>query len=138
MKTYQHCLQPVEGQESWPISDMPRPLPPAFVKMPGRPKTQRTREAQEKPKGTKISRVGIKMTCRICHSTKHNIRKCPLNKEAGNKNAYIKRDANRKRKERENATSTASASVRFSVLSFYSNVTNHHLLCAAGDNISTT
>jgi hypothetical protein len=44
MKTYQHVLQPVEGAENWPTSDMPRPLPPAFVKIPGRPKTQRRRE----------------------------------------------------------------------------------------------
>jgi len=38
MKTYQHVLRPVEGEENWPTSDMPRPLPPAFVKMPGRHK----------------------------------------------------------------------------------------------------
>lgn len=44
MKTYQHVLMPVEGAANWPISDMPRPLPPAYVKMPGRPKTQRRRE----------------------------------------------------------------------------------------------
>ena len=30
-KIYEHCLQPVEGQERWPVSDMPRPHPPAYV-----------------------------------------------------------------------------------------------------------
>jgi hypothetical protein len=39
VKIYQHCLQLVEGQQNWPILDMPRPLPPPYVKMPGRPKT---------------------------------------------------------------------------------------------------
>ncbi|EEE58977.1 hypothetical protein OsJ_10678 [Oryza sativa Japonica Group] len=53
MNTYQHCLQPVEGQDKWPVSDMTKPHPPAYVKMPGRPKTQRTREPTEKPKGAK-------------------------------------------------------------------------------------
>lgn len=67
MKTYEHCLQPVEGQERWPVSDMPRPHPPAYVRKPGRPKTQRTREPGEAPKGTKLSRVGVKMRCSLCH-----------------------------------------------------------------------
>lgn len=113
MKTYQFCLQPVEGQESWPISEMPKPLPPAYVKMPGRPKTQRTREPQEKPKGTKVSRVGIKMKCSACHSTKHNIRTCTYKKEAGSKkNAYIKRDS-RKRKQAETASDACPSVRRF-------------------------
>ena len=66
MKTYQFCLQPVEGEHSWPVSDMPRPDPPAYVKMPGRKKTKRTREVGEKPTCTKMSRVGIKMKCSLC------------------------------------------------------------------------
>ena len=83
LKTYQFCLQPVEGQESWPVSKMPRPYPPAYVKMPGRKKTKRTREVGEKPAGTKISKVGVKMACSLCKKTTHNIRKCPYNKQAG-------------------------------------------------------
>lgn len=113
MKTYRFCLQPVEGQESWPISDMPRPYPPAYVKMPGRKKTKRTKEIGEKPTGTKISKVGVKMRCRLCQKTTHNIRRCPYNKEAGKrKNAHIKRDAVRKRKQSEAATSAPGPSVR--------------------------
>ena len=97
MKTYAHVLQPVEGPANWPISDMPRPFPPAHVKMPGRPKTQRRREQWEKPKGTKLSKVGIKMTCRLCGNSTHNSRKCPKNPEAGTKkNAHIKRDKTKK------------------------------------------
>jgi hypothetical protein len=71
---------------------MPKPEPPAFVKMPRRPKTQRRREVGEEPKGTKLSRVGIKMRCRLCGKYDHNARRCPKNPEAGNKqNAHIKR-----------------------------------------------
>jgi hypothetical protein len=112
MKTYQFCLQPVEGQQTWPISDMPRPHPPAYVKMPGRKKTKRTREVSEKPTGTKLTKVGIKMACRLCRKTTHNIRRCPYNKQAANKkNAYIKRDANKKRKQSEAGTSAPGPNV---------------------------
>ena len=105
-KIYEHCLQPVEGQERWPVSDMPRPHPPAYVRIPGRPKTQRTREQGEARKGTKMSRKGIKIKCSLCHKTTHNARKCSLNPEAGKKkNAYIKRAATRKRKANEAGTS---------------------------------
>jgi len=85
---------------------MPRPHPPAYVRMPGRPKTQRTREVDEAPKGTKMNRKGTKMKCNLCHKTTHNARRCPLNHKAGEKkNAYIKRDATRKRKASEAGTS---------------------------------
>jgi hypothetical protein len=40
-----------------------------------------------------MSRVGVKMTCRLCQKYTHNSRRCPLNPEAGKKkNAYIRRD----------------------------------------------
>ena len=61
---YDHVLQPVEGKENWPVSTNPRPDPPVRVNnKPGRKKTERTREEQEKPKSNKISRKGVKMTC---------------------------------------------------------------------------
>ena len=40
--------------------------------MPGSPKTQRTRETHEKPKATKVSRVGSVMRCGKCKCTGHN------------------------------------------------------------------
>ncbi|CAN6170656.1 unnamed protein product, partial [Urochloa humidicola] len=111
IKAYDHVLQPVEGPANWPISDMPRPEPPAYVKMPGRPKTQRRREQGEAPKGTKLSKVGTKMTCRLCGKNDHNARRCPRNSEAGNKkHAHIKRDATRKKKQDKPSTSTARQS----------------------------
>lgn len=109
MKAYAHVLQPVEGSGNWPTSDMPRPEPPAYVKMPGRPKTQRRREQGEEPKGTKLSKVGIKMRCRLCGKTDHNARRCPKNPKAGTKrNAHIKRDKTRKREMPEPSTSAAT------------------------------
>ena len=110
MKTYQYCLQPVQGPDNWPISDMPKPLPPAYVKMPGRPKTERRREPKEAPKGTKLSMRGIKMKCSLCKKSTHNARKCPLNPEVGKKkNAYIKRDAARQKKKESEASNSAAA-----------------------------
>jgi hypothetical protein len=51
----------------------------------------------EAPKGTKLSRMGIKMSCRLCDKPGHNSRKCFLNPETGKKkNAHIKRDAKKK------------------------------------------
>ena len=114
--TWKHnssALQPVEGQESWPISDMLRPHPPPYVRKPGRKKTKRTREVGEKPAGTKLNKVGVQMRCSLCRKTTHNIRKCPYNKEAGKrKNAHIKRDAAKKRKQSEAATVAEGSSVR--------------------------
>jgi hypothetical protein len=106
-QTYQYVLQPVEGPENWPTSSMPKPEPPAYVKMPSRPKTERRREQGEEPKGTKLSKVGTKMSCRLCGKSDHNARRCPKNPEALNKiNAHIKRDSTKKRKMAETSTST--------------------------------
>ena len=57
-------------------------------------------------KEQKMNRKGTKMKCNLCHKTTHNARRCPLNHKAGEKkNAYIKRDATRKRKASEAGTS---------------------------------
>jgi hypothetical protein len=42
-KTYAHCLQLVEGRAFWLVSDREKPLPPKYVRMPGRPKKERKR-----------------------------------------------------------------------------------------------
>ena len=44
--------------------------------MPGRSKTQRTREPHEKPKTTKVSRVGTIIRCTKCKCTVHNRSSC--------------------------------------------------------------
>ena len=62
-KTYTYCLEPVEGQESWPVSDRLKLIAPGYIKMPGRPNTERRREPHEQPKATKMSRVGTVIRC---------------------------------------------------------------------------
>lgn len=58
LNTYSHCLNPLEGMQSWPESDMPSLKAPGYVKMPGRPKKERRREPQEQPKARKIVKGG--------------------------------------------------------------------------------
>jgi len=74
--TYAHCLEPLEGIEGWPISDRPKLRAPGYIKMPGRPKKERTREPTEKPKATKMSRVGTVIRCGKCKGTGHNASTC--------------------------------------------------------------
>ncbi|WVZ50575.1 LOW QUALITY PROTEIN: hypothetical protein U9M48_001817 [Paspalum notatum var. saurae] len=75
-ETYSHYLEPVEGMHNWPVSDRPKPLAPGYIKMPGRPKKERKRESTEKPKPTKLSKVGTIIRCRICKGTGHNRSSC--------------------------------------------------------------
>ena len=56
-QTYSHCLNPVEGMNSWPASDREPLRAPGYVKMPGRPKTERRREPTEVRKATKMSKL---------------------------------------------------------------------------------
>lgn len=51
---------PMEGMDQWPSTEHPKPQPPAYVKMPGRPRKERRREPGEARKATKLSRGGKK------------------------------------------------------------------------------
>ena len=75
-KTYAHCLEPVEGMQAWAVSNSPKPRAPGYVKMPGRPKKNRKREAGEKPKTTRVSKVGTRIRCSKCKGVGHNISSC--------------------------------------------------------------
>ncbi|WVZ87075.1 LOW QUALITY PROTEIN: hypothetical protein U9M48_033767 [Paspalum notatum var. saurae] len=75
-KIYSHCLEPVEGMQSWPVLDRPKLKAPGYIKMPGRPKTERRRESQEKPKAKKMSRMGIRIRCTTCKGIGHNRASC--------------------------------------------------------------
>ncbi|XP_048546812.1 uncharacterized protein LOC125525851 [Triticum urartu] len=112
-KIYEHCLQPVEGEERWPISQNPRPQAPGYVSMPGRPrKNDRRREEGEAPKGNKMSKHGIKITCSMCGSKGHNKTGCHKNPEKGKKkNAFLKKTG-RKMKETEQAHTDAQIRAR--------------------------
>uniref|UniRef100_A0A8R7R5Z4 SWIM-type domain-containing protein n=1 Tax=Triticum urartu TaxID=4572 RepID=A0A8R7R5Z4_TRIUA len=65
-KTYEHCLQPVEGMSAWPISDRPRPVAPGHIAMPGRKKKSRTKEPDEKPGSSRVSKAGTTIRCGKC------------------------------------------------------------------------
>lgn len=84
-KIYDHVMQLVEGKESWPVADMPKPHPPPHRVMPGRKKTKRRREEGEKPQGTKLSKKGIKIACSMCGNFAHNKRTCEKNPNKGKK-----------------------------------------------------
>jgi hypothetical protein len=77
-KTYAHCLQPVEGMAFWPVSDRAKPLPPKYVRMPERPKTERKRQDGEKKKPTqgRLSKKGVVIRCNVCKETGHNKTTC--------------------------------------------------------------
>lgn len=75
-ETYAYCLEPVQGMDGWPQSDRPKMKPPGYIRMPGRPKTERRMEAGEKPKATNMSRVGTIIRCRKCKAVGHNISTC--------------------------------------------------------------
>jgi hypothetical protein len=90
-KIYEHCLEPVEGQEKWPVFANPRPQAPGYVRMPGRPKkNHRRREEGEAPKGKKLSKHGVQIKCGSCGKTGHNKSSCTKNSEKRKKkNAFF-------------------------------------------------
>ena len=67
-------MLPMEGMGQWP-TDPRQPQPPAYVKMPWRPREER-REPGESKKATKVSRAGSVVTCSKCKKTGHNTRTC--------------------------------------------------------------
>jgi hypothetical protein len=69
-------LEIVEGMTAWLKFELPKPNPPGYVQMPGRPKKSRKREYGEKPKRTKMSSAGGKIRCGKCKSTGHNTTTC--------------------------------------------------------------
>ena len=101
-RIYEHCLQPMEGEEMWPISDKPRPQAPGYVRMPGRPKKNaRKREETEKPKGKRMSKHGTIIVCSMCATPGHNKSGCKKNPERGTKkNAHLVKTS-KKRKTNE-------------------------------------
>ena len=86
-KIYEHCLQPVEGEECWPVSRNPRPVAPGYIAMPGARKknNDRRREEGEAPKGKKLSKHGIQITCGSCGGKGHNKGSCSKNADRNKK-----------------------------------------------------
>ena len=75
-RTYDYCLNPLEGMNGWPASDRPPLKAPGYVRMPGRPKKERRRDSTEGPKGTKMSKMGTVIRCSKCKQTGHNRSTC--------------------------------------------------------------
>ncbi|WVZ55133.1 hypothetical protein U9M48_005836 [Paspalum notatum var. saurae] len=97
MKIYGHCLEPVEGMHSWPILDRSKLRAPGYIKMPGRPKTERMREPHEKPKSKKMSRMRTVIRCSKCKGVGHNRASCGKNQSVNavpDQSAQGSQDAN--------------------------------------------
>lgn len=76
-RTYAHCLQPVNGMDCWPISPRTRPAAPGYVKMPGRPKTERRKEETDKKVSkTRLPKTGTLIRCGKCKGVGHNRTTC--------------------------------------------------------------
>jgi hypothetical protein len=105
-KIYEHCLEPVEGEEMWPVSANPRPQAPGYVRMPGRPKkNHRRREVGEAPRGKKLSKHGVQIKCGLCGKTGHNKSGCQKNPERGKKkNAFLQKSGNKMKASEVNRT----------------------------------
>uniref|UniRef100_A0A0E0LEN0 Uncharacterized protein n=1 Tax=Oryza punctata TaxID=4537 RepID=A0A0E0LEN0_ORYPU len=74
---------------SWPEDDREPLKAPGYIKMPGRPKTERRREASEPAKPTKASRMGTVITCRKCKQVGHNITSCDKHHEGAGGSSNI-------------------------------------------------
>ncbi|KAK8705818.1 hypothetical protein V6N13_049407 [Hibiscus sabdariffa] len=75
---YSHLISPVRGEKQWTVEETMEPiLPPLFRRPPGRPHKKRKREIDEPiPQPGKVSRRGVKIFCKKCGGTGHNIRTC--------------------------------------------------------------
>lgn len=115
LSTYDNLLGPINGRELWPTTDGPKLLPPDVKKRAGRPKKARRREPDEEvPNSTKLSRRGVKMTCRLCGKTGHNKRGCKrtANEVHGETTGPVQRDANDQTPVQVPATTTAPTPVQ--------------------------
>lgn len=80
LATYENMMMAIRGERFWKKThrELPEPLPSRVKR--GRRKQKRSREEGEVASGTRMSRIGMKMTCRICLKTGHNSSTCPIKK----------------------------------------------------------
>ncbi|XP_039032820.1 uncharacterized protein LOC120168023 [Hibiscus syriacus] len=78
MDIYSHFINPVRGPNQWtPIETMESILPHTLRRPPGRPHKNRRREADETPPYTRrVTKKGVKILCRKCGGSGHNVRTC--------------------------------------------------------------
>jgi len=78
LKAYSRFIQPLTSMNLWPKSTLPAIEPPVITAMPGRPKKQRRKAADEpKKKFGKGTRIGRQMRCSLCKTLGHNKKGCP-------------------------------------------------------------
>ncbi|KAL6185397.1 hypothetical protein ACLB2K_041531 [Fragaria x ananassa] len=89
LRAYNPIIYPIAGEDDWEPVDYPI-APPPYKEQAGRPKMKRHKEAGEKEKEKaptipalkegKLSKVGTKMSCRICGQQGHNKTGCSITK----------------------------------------------------------
>jgi len=82
----------VEGMNAWPVSEKTPLKAPGYVKIPGRPKKERKREAHEKPKSEKASKVGTIIRCTKCMQIGHNRSTCDKRNGQSHNAAQVSRE----------------------------------------------
>ncbi|KAL6194495.1 hypothetical protein ACLB2K_035579 [Fragaria x ananassa] len=84
-EAYTPIIYPIAGEDDWDQVDYPI-APPPYKKQAGRPKMKRHKEPGENnttppaPKEEKLSKKGIKMSCKICGQQGHNKLGCAITK----------------------------------------------------------
>ncbi|KAM5559569.1 hypothetical protein ABKV19_020969, partial [Rosa sericea] len=74
---YSNTISPVNGMDLWERTDDAAILPPQYNRQPGRPKTKRIKDSQEKAtEGTKLGRVQKSLKCSSCGVLGHNVKTC--------------------------------------------------------------
>ncbi|ONK63377.1 uncharacterized protein A4U43_C07F14500 [Asparagus officinalis] len=79
---YTPVLHPIRGMRHWPRSKLQPLLPPMTEKSKDKENNKKRRKDPEEAiaKGSKLSRKGYTVTCKVCKVVGHNQRTCPLKK----------------------------------------------------------
>nr|XP_033511863.1 uncharacterized protein LOC104095696 isoform X2 [Nicotiana tomentosiformis] len=81
--TYSNLIQSLSNMPMWPESTNPSVAPPVVKSMSGRPKKIRRKETNEPKKSGKLPKIGLAMTCSLCHERGHNTRGCTKSERLG-------------------------------------------------------
>ncbi|KAJ1404870.1 Zinc finger, CCHC-type superfamily [Sesbania bispinosa] len=108
--TYEHHVQPLQGEEFWETTDQLPPVPPNIQRKAGRPKKQRRKEGDGRESAVnprKLKRKLADYTCRICEVKGHNKQKCPVTKRQRQENLEAQQKQNASAKSGPSATAGA-------------------------------
>jgi len=112
MQAYQAAILPHQGQNHWPMKNIP--LDPPEVKVGARKvRRNRRRDLHKDPKKpTKLTRHGKEMMYTTYHKLGHNKRTCPDKDKKSNAPTVPKRKRGRPRKNTETFNSTGEVTTR--------------------------